>query len=118
MVVVVVVVVSGGVVVVVVVVEADVVVVDSGTVEVEVVLDVTAVGSGATEDDDGGAAVVEGVDVAADAARVATGTRSGDGRVVTSSRTLETADVARTIEAAVAASQAKTWPALRFMWQW
>jgi len=110
----VVVVVSGGAVVV--VGGADVVVVDSGTVEVDVVLEATVVGTRVTEDDGGEAAVVEVVDAPSDAARVATGTRSGDGRVVTSSRTFETADVARTIEAAVAASQAKTWPALRLMW--
>ena len=92
-------------------------VVDAGTADVDVVLEATVVGTRVTEEGVVAVAVVEVVEAPACAVMVATGTRSGDGRVVTSSRTLETADVARTIEAAVAASQARTWPAFRFMWQ-
>jgi hypothetical protein len=41
---------------------------------------------------------------------VATVVRSGEGRLVTSSRTLPTADVARRMEATVASSHARTLP--------
>lgn len=64
-----------------------------------------------------GDVVGAGVDVeAATASRTATVTTlelSGDGRSVTSSRTLDTAYVASTIEASVAAAQAMKVPILR-----
>lgn len=60
-----------------------------------------------------GAIVDEGTAAALRAAAVTTLELSGDGRLVTSSRTLDTAEVASTIEASVAAAQAMKVPIFR-----
>lgn len=65
-----------------------------------------------------GPAVTEGAATASRAAAVTTLELSGDGRLVTSSRTLDTADVASTIEASVAPAQAMNDPILLRTTQW